>query len=220
MILSVLEFLDSKRYELLQQEMSKGLMVPLKFLKFVFFGPPGAGKTTFMLRLIGEIEKIDPNYVQPSTITADQKELVIKVYSDEETQGNKTIVINPSSSESENVKSQWCSVTKEDGCNLDEEAMMIYCFINDLSHETHLIQTAKVSQPPAKVSQPPAKVSHPPAKVSQPPAKVSQPPPKTPEEESSTVTLQSQVLSSSDNLQADVSEVNQLNEAVVSSGRC
>ena len=153
----IIHYTETERYKVLQQAMTKGLQVPLKFLKFVFFGPPGAGKTTFMRRLIGEIKSIIPDCVQPSTLTADQKELMIKVCLDKESYSNETLVINRLSlTESDNVKSEWCSVSKEKGkCNLDEEAMMIYNFINDLPNKESVdysLETAKPSQPPPEHS--------------------------------------------------------------------
>ena len=72
--------IDTERYKFLQKAMKEGLTVPLKFLKFVFFGPPGAGKTTFLRRLIGENVTINK---QPSTLTADGKQLVIKCLSED-----------------------------------------------------------------------------------------------------------------------------------------
>ena len=134
-------FAESTHYELLQQAMTDGLLVPLKFLKFVFFGPPGAGKTTFMRRLVGEIARIDPDYVQPSTLTADQKELMIKVCLNDSSR-NETLVINPTS--------EWCSVTNKEGkCSLNEEAMIIYHFVNDIKLQPHAdnLATSTHAQP-------------------------------------------------------------------------
>ena len=109
-----------KRYNFLQQAMSSGHRVSLKYLKFVFLGAPGAGKTTFMRRLIGEIINIDPDSVQPSTVVADQKDAIIKVYlADDESLASKTIILT----------SKWCSTGKENG--IKDEALLI----SDLVHK-------------------------------------------------------------------------------------
>ena len=128
MLSYALFFLDMERYKFLQQAMSTGLRVPLKFLKFIFLGPPGAGKSTFMRRLIGEKVKIG---IQPSTLTADQKELIIVCDS-------RTLVIN---------SSKWCAVSEEEGgLNLDEVALMIYRFINESNEQQNQISTDSLSQ--------------------------------------------------------------------------
>ena len=135
--------LDMERYKFLQQAMSTGLQVPLKFLKFVFLGPPGAGKSTFMRRLIGEKVKIG---IQPSTLTADQKELIIKVCLDKENpHDSRTLVINTCLLAKTNSK--WCAVSEEEGeLNLDEEALMIYRFINESNQQQNQISTDSLSQ--------------------------------------------------------------------------
>ena len=145
-MLSILNCLDTERYRLIQEAVKAGLQVPLKFLKFVFFGPPGAGKTTFVRRLIGEIDKISPDCVQPSTLTADQKELIIKVCLDKESHDNRTLVVNPTS--------EWCSVSEEEGkCSLDEEALMIYRFIH-VNDEGIQQETLDLNSPVADTNPP------------------------------------------------------------------
>ena len=117
-----------ERYNFLQQAMSSGHRVPLKYLKFVFLGAPGAGKTTFMRRLIGEIISIDPDQVQPSTLTADQKDAIIKVcLADDESLISKTVVLLS--------KSLWCAIGNDKGkCPLEDETLLIFHAINESSH--------------------------------------------------------------------------------------
>ena len=107
------------RNEFLQQALKEGFCVALKYLKFLFLGPPRAGKTTFLRRLINEIISIDPQKVQPSTQVAEMRDGVIKVSPDKEEMGKKSAVIN----------SSWSSI-ESDG-DLDKEALMIYRFINE-----------------------------------------------------------------------------------------
>ena len=77
-----------------------------------------------MRRLKGEIIKVDPDEVQPSTLAADQTNALIKVCLDEDSSHSETTII---------TKSQWCSVKTEDGeiSDLDNEALLIYRFIVD-----------------------------------------------------------------------------------------
>jgi hypothetical protein len=108
------------RNEFLQQALKEGFCVALKYLKFLFLGPPRAGKTTFLRRLINEIISIGPQEVEPSTPVAEIHDGVIMVSSEEEQMGKKSAMI---------TKSNWSSV-KSDG-DLDKEALVIYRFIKE-----------------------------------------------------------------------------------------
>ena len=108
------------RNEFLQQALKEGFCVALKYLKFLFLGPPRAGKTTFLQRLINEIISIDPQEVEPSTPVAEIHDGVIMVSPDEEQMGKKSGVI---------TKSNWSSIEGDE--DLDKEALAIYRFIKE-----------------------------------------------------------------------------------------
>ena len=103
-------------------------------LKFLFLGPPRAGKTTFLRRLTNEIINVDPQKVQPSTSVAEIHDGVIMVSPDEEEMGKKSAVITNSS---------WSSV-KSDG-DLDKEALVIYRFIKENKEDKGTAATNDVS---------------------------------------------------------------------------
>ena len=122
------------RNEFLQQALKEGFCVALKYLKFLFLGPPRAGKTTFLRRLINEIISISPQEVEPSTPVAEIHNGVIVVSPDEEEMGKKSAVI---------TKSSWSSV-KSDG-DLDKEALVIYRFIKESKEDKSTTVTDGIS---------------------------------------------------------------------------
>ena len=130
------------RNEFLQQALKEGFCVALKYLKFLFLGPPRAGKTIFLRRLINEIISISPQEVQPSTPVAEIHNGVIVVSPDEEEMGKKSAVI---------TKSSWSSV-KSDG-DLDKEALVIYRFIKESKEDKSTTATDGISDTATEIHQ-------------------------------------------------------------------
>ena len=98
----------------------------MKYLKVLFFGPPRTGKTSMRRRLVGEIQNLAKEPVQPSTGTAETYDVIVKPVEDRTT--TSTAVI---------TKSKWSTVKsllgKEKGTHetdLDEELQILYQIIN------------------------------------------------------------------------------------------
>ena len=145
------------RNEFLQHALKQGISVALKYLKFLFLGPPRAGKTTFLRRLIGEIVKLNLDILEPSTPVAELHSAVITVDPDKDQLGNQGAII---------IGSHWSSVkgTEDiDGLDsLDREALMIYRLIkvnrtstNNQSSVSNVVnKTEKVQSLPVEHAQP------------------------------------------------------------------
>ena len=115
------------RTKFLEEALSSGFSVPLNYLKFLFIGPPRAGKTTLLKRLIGEIVGISTSTVEPSTAVAQLHNAMIKVDPNLDMLDLKAALISGS---------HWCSINNDGMDDLDEEALMMYRFINDSSRNS------------------------------------------------------------------------------------
>lgn len=110
--------------EFLQHALREGISVALRYIKFLFLGPPRAGKTTFLRRLIGEILDLNLDQLEPSTPVAELHSAVITVDPKQDQLGSQSAII---------AGSHWFSVKGTeyvDGLDsLDREALMIYRLI-------------------------------------------------------------------------------------------
>ena len=119
---------NRQHYEAYEKALKEGKKIPLKYLKLLFFGPPRTGKTSMRRRLVGEIQNLENEPVQPSTCTAEVHDVIVKVFKDKIT--NLQAVLK---------EHEWLSVKtlfgKESshGTELDEELQLLYQFIYGLS---------------------------------------------------------------------------------------
>ena len=116
---------DQLHYEAYQQALKEGVKISLKYVKFLFFGPPQTGKTSLRRRLVGEIQNLEKEPVQASTGTAEHYDVIVKPVEDKIT--TSTTVI---------TKSEWSTVKALFGkdinnheTDLDEELRILYQFI-------------------------------------------------------------------------------------------
>ena len=74
-----------KHYEAYEEALKKGLCLTLRYLKFLFFGPPRSGKTSTRRRLLKEIINLDQLGVPSiSTGVAEINEVIIKKLTSEQ----------------------------------------------------------------------------------------------------------------------------------------
>jgi len=111
-------------YEAYQRALKKGIAIPLKYLKVLFFGPPRTGKTSMRRRLVGEIQNLATESVQESTGTAEVHDVIVKPFEDKTTTCTSVI-----------TKCKWLSVkslfrNEKGTCvtDLDSELQLLYQF--------------------------------------------------------------------------------------------
>ena len=76
---------NQSHFEAYQQALKKGVGIPLKYLKVLFFGPPRTGKTSMRRRLVGEIQNLKGESIQNSTGVADVHEVIAEPADDKTT---------------------------------------------------------------------------------------------------------------------------------------
>lgn len=136
-----------RRNEFLEEALKNEIKVPLKCLKFLFLGPPRAGKSTFLQRLIGRITELNFEVEQPSTNLAESTDAVIRVCADSDKAEGIAATIN---------EAEWCALGDKDSdkCKaLDEEALMLYHFIEQTNMEILQEQVEKLQPNPGPFQQ-------------------------------------------------------------------
>ena len=122
----------------MQTALKDGISVALRYLKFLFLGPPRAGKTTFLRRLIGELLNLNLEQQEPSTPMAELHSAVITVDPEGDQLRNQGAII---------TDSRWLSLKGTEDVNglstLDREALMIYRLIKQ--NETSISGQSVVS---------------------------------------------------------------------------
>ena len=140
---------NQSHYEAYQHALNKGVAIPLKYLKVLFFGPPRTGKTSMRRRLVGEIQNLanlkEP--VQASTGTAEVYDAIVQVVEDktttcaaamfkmvEDTTTTSTTVV--SKSEWSTVKALFDKEKSTHETDLDDELRLLYQFIYEATPAT------------------------------------------------------------------------------------
>ena len=120
---------NQPHYEAYQHALKEGIKISLKYVKFLFFGPPRTGKTSMRRRLVGEIQNLAKETVQVSTGTAKHYDVIVKLV-EEKTTASTTVI----------TKSKWAAVkalfSKEKSIHktdLDEELRLLYQFIYEVA---------------------------------------------------------------------------------------
>ena len=66
-------------YEAYQHALNEGVNISLKYVKFLFFGPPQTGKTSMRRRLVREIQNLTKEPVHKSTGTSELHDVIVKL---------------------------------------------------------------------------------------------------------------------------------------------
>ena len=127
-------------YEAYQHALKEGVEISLKYVKFLYFGPPRTGKTSTRRRLVGEIQNLAKEPVQASTGTSKHYDVIVMLPDKIST---STTVI---------TKSSWSTVKALFGkeksiheTDLDEELRLLYRFIYEVAPP--IVERSPVSDP-------------------------------------------------------------------------
>ena len=71
-------FKSQVHYEAYEKALHEGVTLSLRYLKFLFFGPPCSGKTSTRRRLVREIKNLSSMGILPSTRIAETTDVIIK----------------------------------------------------------------------------------------------------------------------------------------------
>ena len=125
---------NQPHYEAYQHALKEGVEISLKYVKFLFFGPPRTGKTSMRRRLVGEIQNLVKEPVQTSTGTSEHHNVIVKLVEEkisDKITASTTVI----------TKSKWSAVkalfSKEKSIHeteLDEELRLLYHFIYEVAH--------------------------------------------------------------------------------------
>ena len=112
-------------YEAYLRALKEEVAIPLKYLKLLFFGPPRTGKTSMRRRLVGEIQNLATEPVQPSTGTAEVYDAIVKLVEDKITTSAAVIT----KSEWSGVKALFGKEKNTDETDLNDELRLLYQLI-------------------------------------------------------------------------------------------
>ena len=129
---------NQPHFEAYQQALKEEVAIPLKYLKFLFFGPPRTGKTSMRRRLIGEILNLANEPIQASTGTAECYDAIVKLVEDKTTT-SATLFAKPAvitRSEWSTVKALFGKEKSTHETDLDDELRLLYQFIYEAAPVT------------------------------------------------------------------------------------
>ena len=119
---------NQQHYEAYQHALKEGVEISLKYVKFLFFGPPRTGKTSMRRRLVGEIQNLAKEPVQTSTGTSKHYDVIVML--PDKISTSTTVITKSSWSTVKALFSKKKSIHETD---LDEELRLLYRFIYEVA---------------------------------------------------------------------------------------
>ena len=135
-----------KHYQAYQLALKRGATISIRYLKFLFYGPPRAGKTSARRRLVGEILNLesDKNQLSISTGTAEGTNVIVQQVHEQMESTTALLTTDKLPHKWTAVKSLSISSGETD---LEDEMLVLYKFIHEETQEP------KSQQKPTELSQ-------------------------------------------------------------------
>ena len=144
-----------KHYKAYEEALKGGLSLTLRYLKFLFFGPPRSGKSSTRRRLIKEITNLS-QLGEPSVSTgvAETNDVIIKKLTNEPETNESDVIVKKLTNEPAAIAgSQWWSMKKsKEGTQLDVYGEGDYGYLAQLFFQ--LISKSSIISNPGTSSEP------------------------------------------------------------------